>query len=81
MCTLISVVKCSRLHDKKTTKCNSKNTFHIFNQNIWFWYSKESSQWEDSFEHPKQMLNLMSKKFFHNFKPNIFSSPEPKAHG
>ena len=32
-----------------------KITFHIFNQNIGFRYSKESSQWEGSFENPKQM--------------------------
>ena len=40
---------------KKQNKMQFKITFHIFNQNIWFRYSKESSQWEGSFEHPKQM--------------------------
>ena len=40
---------------KKNNKMQFKITFHIFNQNIGFRYSKESSQWEGSFEHPKQM--------------------------
>ena len=58
---------------KKTIKCNSKITFHIFNQNIWFRYSKESSQWEGSFEHPKQMLKLMSKKFSTVLSPTFLA--------
>ena len=44
---------------KKNNKMQFKITFHIFNQNIWFRYSKESSQWEGSFEHPKQMSRAM----------------------
>ena len=40
---------------KNKNKMQFKITFHIFNQNIWFRYSKELSQWEGSFEHPKQM--------------------------
>ena len=39
----------------KKKKMQFKITFHIFIQNIWFRYSKESSQWEGSFEHPKQI--------------------------
>ena len=39
----------------KKNKMQFKITFHIFNQNICFRHSKESSQWEGSFEHPKQM--------------------------
>ena len=26
------------------------------------WYSKEPSQWDDSFEHPKRVFKLMRKK-------------------
>ena len=33
-------------------------------QNICCGYSKESSQWDGSFEHPKHMLKLMGKKIF-----------------
>ena len=31
-------------------------------QNICCWYSKEPSQWDGSFEHPKHMFKLMGKK-------------------
>ena len=34
----------------------------FLNQNICWVYLKEPSQWDCSFEHPKQMLNLMGKK-------------------
>ena len=37
---------------------NRKITFLFFNQNICWGYSKEPSQWDGSFEHPKHMLNL-----------------------
>ena len=40
---------------KNKNKMQFKITFHIFNQNIWFRYSKELFQWDGSFEHPKQM--------------------------
>ena len=66
---------------KNENKMQFKITFHISNQNILFRYSKESSQWEGSFKHPKTNVKIDVKEIFHNFKPNIFSSPEPKAHG
>ena len=31
-------------------------------QNIWCGYSKEPSQWDGPFEHPKHMFKLMGKK-------------------
>ena len=34
----------------------------FLNQNIWYGYSKEPSQWDGSFEHPNHMFNLMGKK-------------------
>ena len=40
--------------------------FLILNQNICYGYSKEPSQWDGSFEHPKHMLKLMGKKLFAN---------------
>ena len=36
--------------------------FLFLNQNICCGYSKESSQWDGSFEHPKHMFKLMDKK-------------------
>ena len=41
-----------------------ENNFLISILNICCGYSKEPSQWDGSFEHPKQMLKLMSKKIF-----------------
>ena len=38
--------------------------FLLFNQNICCGYSKEPSQWDGSFEHPKHMLKCMGKKIF-----------------
>ena len=39
--------------------------FSLFlNQNICCGYSKESSHWDVSFEHPKHMFKLMGKKIF-----------------
>ena len=53
--------------------------FLFLNQNICCWYSKEPSQWDDSFEHPKHKLKLMDKKIlnflcskFCFFLPRIF---------
>ena len=42
--------------------CNQKLNFLFLNQNICCWHSKEPSQWDDSFKHPKPMLQLMNKK-------------------
>ena len=40
-----------------------KNVFFLFlNQNKCCGYSKESSHWEGSIEHPKHMLKMMDKK-------------------
>ena len=38
--------------------------FLFLNQNICCGYSKEPSQWDGSFEHPKHVLKLMGKKIF-----------------
>ena len=39
-----------------------KSFFLSLNQNICCGYSKEPSQWDDSFEHPKHMFKLIYKK-------------------
>ena len=39
-----------------------KIIFLIFNQNICCGYSKEPSQLDGSFEHPKHMFEMMDKK-------------------
>ena len=41
-----------------------KKKILFLNQNICCEYSKEPSQWDDSFEHPKNMLKLMGKRIF-----------------
>ena len=41
---------------------NRKKIFLFINQNICCEYSKEPSQWDGSFEHPKHMLKIMGKK-------------------
>ena len=38
--------------------------FLFLNKNICCGYSKEPSQWDSSFEHPKHMLKMMGKKLF-----------------
>ena len=38
--------------------------FLFLNQNICCGYSKEPSQWDGSFKHPKHMLKIMGKKIF-----------------
>ena len=38
--------------------------FSFLNHNICFGYSKEPSQWDGSFEHPKHMLQLIGKRIF-----------------
>ena len=48
----------------KTSMCNFKSFFLFLNQNICCGYSKEISQREGSFEHPKHILN-------HNYKPRV----------
>ena len=44
--------------------CNWKSVFFLLNQNICCGNSKEQSQWDGSFEHPKRMFKLMGKKIF-----------------
>ena len=41
---------------------NWKLLFLFLNQNICCGYSKEPSQWDGSFEHPKHTFKLMDKK-------------------
>ena len=41
-----------------------KIIFLFLNQNIFCGYSKEPSQSDGSFEHPKHMFKLMGKKIF-----------------
>ena len=43
---------------------NENLIFLFLSQNIGCEYSKEQSQWDGSFEHPKHMLELMGKKIF-----------------
>ena len=43
---------------------NENLIFLFLNQNICCGYSKEPSQRDGSFEHPKHMLKLMGKKIF-----------------
>ena len=38
-----------------------KLVFSFLNQNICCGYSKEPSQWDGSFEHPKHIIKLMGK--------------------
>ena len=47
--------------------------FFIFpNQNICYGYSKEPSQRDGSFEHPKNLLKLMGKKIFAILQSKLF---------
>ena len=41
-----------------------KLIFLFINQNLRSGYTKEPSQWDGSFEHPKYMLKLIGKKWF-----------------
>ena len=45
--------------------------FLFLNQNIRCGYSKEPSQWDGSFEHPKHMFKLMIKKIIAILRSNI----------
>ena len=44
--------------------CTQKIIFSFLNQNICCGYSKEQSQRDGSFKHPKHMLNLLGKQIF-----------------
>ena len=56
--------------------CNRKLIFLFLNQNICCGYSKEHSQWDDSFGHQKQLQKNMGNKYlqfyFQKFKPMIY---------
>ena len=54
--------KLSKVQDLRV--CNENLIFLFLNQNICCRYSKEPSQWDGSFEHPKHMLKLVGKKIF-----------------
>ena len=49
-----------------------KFIFLFLNQNICCGYSKEPSQGDASFEHPKHMLSLMGKKILHFYAHFFF---------
>ena len=51
---------------------NENLIFLFLNQNALCGYSKESSQWDASFEHPKQMFLLIDKKIFTIIHSNVF---------
>ena len=42
--------------------CNRKLSFLFLNQNICCGYTKKTSRWDSSFEHPKHMFKLIDKK-------------------
>ena len=51
----------------------NENLFFLFlHQNICCGYSKEPSQWDGSFEHPKHILKLMGKKIFTFLRWNFY---------
>ena len=50
---------------------NKKIIFLFLNQNICCGYSKEPSQLDRSFKHPKHMLKLMGKKICTILRTNI----------
>ena len=45
--------------------------FLFLNQNICCWYSKKSSQWDGSFEHPKHMFNWWVRKYLQFYSENV----------
>ena len=51
--------------------CYYKLFFICLNPNICCGYSKEPSQWDGSFEHPKQMFEPMDKKIFIILRPKF----------
>ena len=53
---------------------NWKLFFLFLNQNICCGYSNEPSQWDGSFEHPKQMFRLLGKKIIAFLRSTILLS-------
>ena len=49
----------------------SIRNFLFLNQNIYCGYSKEPSQWDSSFKHPKQMFKPTDKKILINLRSNF----------
>ena len=58
------------VHDKKIF-------FSFLNENICCGYSKKPSRCDGSFEHPKYMKKLMSKKMFTILRSKILFTYEP----
>ena len=58
------LAKPSSLADLQMRVCIWKLVFFFLNQNVCCRCSKEPSQWDGSFEHPKHMLFLGGKKIF-----------------
>ena len=59
------VLQIFQIQNGQLVKSEYQNNIFLFlNQNICCGYSKEPSEWEGSFEHPKHMLKLMGKKIF-----------------
>ena len=52
----------------------------FLNQNICCWYSKESSQLNGSFGHPKHMLKIVGKKIFTIVYAEKFCLSIPRTH-
>ena len=52
---------------RQASRVHNDYFFLFLNQNIiqCYGYSKELSHWDGSFEHPKQMVKMMDKKFCH----------------
>ena len=58
--------------DPQIREQNGKLFFFYLDKNICCGCSKEPSEWDGAFEHPKHMLKLMDKKSNHNFMLKIF---------
>ena len=54
--------------------CNWKLFFLFLNQNICCGYSKEPSQWDGSFEHPKKIFKLRDKKIIAILRSKILQN-------
>ena len=56
------------VNHRTLVKSVQKIIFLFLNQNICCGYSKDPSQYHDSFEHPKHMLKIMGKKIITIFQ-------------
>ena len=65
---------------KNKTKCNSKLLF-IFSTKTYGLGAQKNHLNGKILLSTQNNVKIDVKKIFHNFKPNIFSLPEPKAHG